>query len=111
MNEQSHVYIDLNPQEKALLKANLSGLDVLFKAVTFENDIISAFISEIELEKQKSRKTSRVLIDKDISMSVSRLRIYLSDNFSFNPTKQEIYWLICRYLFSKYPGFRDCTLI
>jgi len=64
------------------------------------------FIAEIEIEKKKVRTCSRISPDMDISESLTRLKSYLVDNFSFNPTNQEIFWLTCRYLFSKFPGFR-----
>jgi len=69
----------------------------------------NAAITRLPGPDSASRKAG-VHINDDVSMSLSHLRGYLSDNFSFNPTKQELYWLICRYLFSKFPGFRDCNL-
>jgi len=110
MNPVKPIFVHLEPHEKLMLKDNSNGLSVFLKALTFEKDIISSFISELDAEKQKERTCTRIRIDEDVLTSLSRLRSYLSDNFAFNPTTQELYWLTCRYLSSKFPGYRDFNL-
>lgn len=106
MNTAKYAFVDLTPLEKKLLRANCEGISVFMKALPFEQDLISAFIADLGRERIISRKTARIRIDEEVSASASSLRSYLKDNFSFNATTQELYWLVCRYLFSKYPGFR-----
>ncbi|MBU2645520.1 hypothetical protein KKI24_12505 [bacterium] len=106
MNTDKYTFVDLTPAEKNLLRANSDGISVFMKALPFEQNLICAFIADLKEEKIVARKTARIRIDEETKASTSSLRNYLLDNFSFNATTQEIYWLVCRYLFSKYPGFR-----
>lgn len=103
----SQTYVNLDQVEKKVITFNANGLDVSFQALAFEHDLIVDFISEIDDERQKSRKTTRIISDCNIEFSVSFLSSYLSDNYSYSPTKQEVFWLLSRYLLSKFPGFRS----
>jgi hypothetical protein len=107
MEEIKPIYVQLSPGEKLLLKELSLGLNFYFKDIIFEDNVIIGFINNLEVEKQRPRKTSRIKLPSDISESLSYMRSYLLENFSFNPTNQEIYWLICKYLLVKFPGFRD----
>lgn len=100
------VYSRLSPDEKIMIRELSGGFSVFFQAIAYEEDIIQGFIEDLQKEKKRPRKPYRFYTKDNIKDSILMLRSYLNDNFSFNPTDQEIYWLTCRYLFSKFPGFR-----
>ncbi len=107
MRNNNIKYVQLSPRENLLLKELSSGLNLFCKDIVFEDKVVIGFIGDLAMEKTRPRKTSRIKIPSDLSELLTYLRSYLNQNFSFHPTDQEIYWLICRYLLVKFPGFRD----